>query len=553
MANVLQNIGDALLVNVSPQINGTIQFNSFTESLIGLTANRTVEREFRILNNSVFWSEWKPLTNANLSAQTYYVDNTITLQVRYTRTGSDTSGVIEFQDIQIQGVRLADATPMPIVNSSIFADVFGTQFFHDVSDNLFKKLYFRGILPTYITRAENVEESEDSDFIDLFYSVARFFAMMIAFGKRFEDFKDDFNLMREYVREYGIYFDENTITLNELQYLASHYYDEIRRRGTAMIFNHKGDTLPGGEVAEIDGELVRLLRNKRENEALYENIQLDKIGWCLGQCSPMYRGTCASVALNKTKEETQDFQSLDDFFTTNQSMLSIQPDGDRKVLRINPISNSVWAGLGRNDNANVSENLYVADSGMDYEITFAIKVTQRTSNSKIMFGVEGFDVNKRKLLDAFTFPNGYTTDENFFNVSLTHFKLNEWYYVRGIVHAYSSERYPQSKTNIGIGTNFYFNNKFLTYILPRILVSGSSTSVELWDYKIRPLVRGTNILPKIGTGIDDSHSLGFIESSRILYAYLRNKNNNYSEQQITSIIERYLLPYNSTTMLMFIR
>lgn len=64
--------------------------------------------------------------------------------------------------------------------------------------------------------------------------------MFIRFFKRFEDFRTDFDLMREQVRQYGIYFDESNITLAELQYLAQHLYDQIRQRGTEMIFKRKG-------------------------------------------------------------------------------------------------------------------------------------------------------------------------------------------------------------------------------------------------------------------------------------------------------------------------
>ena len=63
--------------------------------------------------------------------------------------------------------------------------------------------------------------------------------MFICFFKRFENFKDDFSLMREQVRQYGVYFDESNITLEELQYLSQHLYDELRQRGTNMIFKKK--------------------------------------------------------------------------------------------------------------------------------------------------------------------------------------------------------------------------------------------------------------------------------------------------------------------------
>ena len=89
-------------------------------------------------------------------------------------------------------------------------------------------------------------------------------------------------------------------------------------------------------------------------------------------------------------------------------------------------------------------------------------------------------------------------------------------------------------------------------MLPKIQLISNGVSAELhvWDYKIRPLVRGTNIIP-LKNGTINSHSLGFIQSSRFFYSYFRNNNNNQSQDEITDIIERYLLSYNMTDMFVF--
>ena len=88
--------------------------------------------------------------------------------------------------------------------------------------------------------------------------------------------------------------------------------------------------------------------------------------------------------------------------------------------------------------------------------------------------------------------------------------------------------------------------------MPKIFLSSSnSSSIYLWDYKIRPLVRGTNIL-KLKDGTENSHSLGFLQSPKIFYAYFRNNNNSQSSSEITDIIDKYLLPFNTTDILTFI-
>ena len=77
--------------------------------------------------------------------------------------------------------------------------------------------------------------------------------------------------------------------------------------------------------------------------------------------------------------------------------------------------------------------------------------------------------------------------------------------------------------------------------------SNAATSVEIWDYKIRPLVRGKNIIP-LKDGKLDAKSLGFIQAPDFFYTYFRNNNKTQSQQDITDIIEKYLYPFNKTDL-----
>lgn len=554
MSNVLQNIGDTLIVNVVPKISGRVHIKEFSDSWTGVTDSRTVSKEFRATSNGIFWNEWRELTNENLSANEYISDGQFTIQLRFTRTGTDGSGEITFNNIDFYGSRVALAFEAPTLMSSMFSDIIGTDGLRQLEENLFKKLYFRGILPKYIIRAENVDEKEDADFIDVFYSVARFFAIMIRFFNRFESFRSDYDLMLENVRQYGLYFNESDVTLEQLQYLSQHLLDEIRKRGTSMIFKRQGDVV-NGQPLPVDGEFIRLVRSKKNDELLYENVPLYRVGWCIGKSSPMYRGTCKSEFLNKTKENSEDFNNLSNFFLekSGSGNYALQSFDSKQVLNLSKGSGSGMAGLGRNADEDISEDdLIVVDSRLDYEITFAFQVRSgRNNGNSLLFGVEGFDTLTNKLNDAFITPNGDQVSEEFFNVPLTTWRQGSWYYARGIIHAYSTMNVDESKTNLGIGTNLYFNNSFVKYILPKIHISGSSSmSVAIWDYKIRPLVRGTNILP-LKSGEENSHSLGFIQSQRIFYSYVRNNNNSQSKDEITDIIEKYLLPFDTTDIIVF--
>lgn len=551
MDNILNNIGDILLVTLASKIMGKVRITNFVDSIEGETEQRSLSREFRISQDGVFWTDWKPLNNENLSSDEFVTDNSLYIEVRYTRTGTDATGVIKFVDITFNGVREENQFVAPTLMSSILNRALGTNELSSLEINIFKKLYYRGILPNYIERADNDDYKEDKDFVDLFFSVARFFALFIIFFRRWERFKDDEDLLREQVRGYGLYFNEGKITLEELQYLTRNLFSQAQQRGTQMIFTRKGDVLSNG-TAPIDGEFIRLTQNRSCDELLYENVPKWKMGWCMNQSSPMYKGTSRSFNLNKTRENSEDFQSLSNFvlIKSGSGNYSLAYSGNKRVLKLNfrSGSGSGRAGLGRASNEDVSNNLYTADSQMDYEITFAFKLNNASSDIKVEFGVEGFDINKNYLNDSFITPNGFTITNEFLNQATNVWQSGKWYFVRGMIHAYGSSNVEQEMTNLGFGTNLYFNNPFLKYILPKIQVSSNTaTSVEIWDYKIRPLIRGKNIIP-LKDGKLDAKSLGFIQAPDFFHTYFRNNNKTQSQQDITDIIEKYLYPFNETDL-----
>jgi hypothetical protein len=361
--------------------------------------------------------------------------------------------------------------------------------------------------------------------------------------------------MLEWLRQNNIQIDESNVTLEQMKFISNHLYDEIRKRGTIRIFNRQGDVVNGIKI-DIDGEFIRLIRSKRDNELLYEYMSLKSVGWCLGVSSPMYRGTCSSENLNKTKENSKDFINIENFqtFYLNDSSVVITEIDNKKTLLFKT-NGDTSCGLGRiDDNTEVADKLYVADPDLDYEITFMFKIGSVSNDSKLHFGIESFDSNKNKFFDSMITPNDNRTSDWFLDgVDLNKFINNKWYFVRGIIHAYGSDITENVKLNIGHGNNLKFNNRFIKYILPRIYLSSASdsSSLYIWDYKIRPLIRGTNILPLKG-GYEKSHSLGFIQSPRIFYAYFRNNNHSQSEDEIANIIEKYLLPFNMTDILQFI-
>lgn len=315
MDKFLNNIGDSIIIEVKSLVKGTISVNSFEDNIIGITDTRYVSKKFRVTADNLFYTEWADLTNENVSLNCAGLtsESSFTIEVKYTRLGTDASGVIEFVDINFNGIGENKVFVRPTIDKSIFSDLIDKPETKAIEVNLFKKLYFRGIIPKYITRAEDMDKLEDADFIALFSSVAKFFALIIQFAKRFDNFNNDLELLKENVKQNNLFIDEYSITIEELQYLSSHLYDEIRKRGTNLVFRKKDvDNL-------VDGEFLRLFNIKADDEFLKSKIPTNKFGWVIGKSSPLYRGTNEIMSLNKTAENTEDFIDKTKFITTGDS------------------------------------------------------------------------------------------------------------------------------------------------------------------------------------------------------------------------------------------
>jgi hypothetical protein len=100
----------------------------------------------------------------------------------------------------------------------------------------------------------------------------------------------------------------------------------------------------------------------------------------------------------------------------------------------------------------------------------------------------------------------------------------------------------------------HFNNRFVKFIVPKIQLQSddedAAASIFVWNYKIRPLVRGNNILP-LKDGTTNAKSLGFIASPKLLYIYAKNNNNSLIQPDISKIVDKYLLPFNTNSVFVY--
>lgn len=545
MDNELLNIGDEIVVNVNIQASGIVTFTNFVENITGITAQRYVEKYYRATINDVLWDDWKELNLNNLSSKSYHLfDNFIHIQVRYVRAGSDSTGVITFNDITFSGNWQSSIFQAPTLSNSIFASLIGTQDLLLTERNLFKKLYFRGIVPKYIDRGENRNYDEDEDYIALTSAIAKFFAIILCYGKRFENIYNDEELLLEYVKQWGLNVNDGNVVLEDLQNIISNYYNQIHDRGTEMIFKPKGWILPDGSSVKVDGEFLRLFRNGVSDELLYENIERSRIGLCIGNSSPLYRGTGNSKQLNKIYQNEKYIPW--NYYGITFSGASGIPYEDELIFNIDDAGGGVFTF---NDLSAVDfDKILVCDHNLDYEITFEIRKVQ-VGNLEMTAKIFGYDVNKLILNDAFCKTDESSIENTFTaNKPLNDFEDGVWYKIRFIVRSYQSVSIVESNDDVNI-INLKFNNGNTKYFVPQIEISGDQgNNVNLKNINIRPLVRGKNILPSKNDGRVDAFSLGFIQSSDIFHTYARSNNNNIRQRELLEIVEKYLYPFNSVNV-----
>jgi hypothetical protein len=530
--NVLTEIGDVLIVDTQLSVLGSyIKLELYADSVIGETATRYFNRKFRVSCDGLLYTEWEDLTNTNISLiEGNIVNNIIYIQYRYERAGSDNTGDLEFVSIDIIGNVTPSACTSPVVDNSIFKGLSCGNFITmQLCSNLLKKLYKSGIVPEYITRGVPVE---DEDYIAFWSAVATYMAMFVTFLMRFNSLYMDRELLIKYLQQMNVHFTENETSLEDLQYISSHYLSEINKRGTKIPFMRKSEILQDETYPQIDGEILRILGINECDEFLWTLKPSEQIGWNMGNSSPMYKGTSFDKNLIKGFEKS-DIIDLSNYLTFGDVSLS---PSDMPVFEL--VSHiGTKTGIGFEDFYNettVKDYGVVVDPELDYEMTFLIKknIDDPSISGTINFRCHAFDCydNKYKLLriddevESDTFIDG-----------LQIYVSNQYYFVRGIIFSKQHRKITTNGKflNTSNGINLKFSDQPITKIMPYLEVNSSTEGVlfNLQDFKIRPLRY--------------SHSCGFLNTFNVIEIFAKNQNTKLTYSQIYDVIRRDLIPYNS--------
>jgi len=564
--NSCTEIGDIFLIVADIPLVGLTSINSYTDVLVGETANRYFIKEFKYSTDGLNYSDYIPLNNANLQAISVNPGDYFYIQYKYTRTGNDDTGVLEFTSISL------NSTFQSINSNSAFNKSIFHQFINypdlDVIAwcvNVLDKLYKNGIVPNYIIRRANQDSSEDRDYIDFFKSIAFFFATIIIYGRDLlEKIDSNAALLQDFLKERNLFVRDNQ-NIQDLLYLKWKYNDEIRQRGTIQITKENINTQENTTNIyssksnidkQVDGELLRLISYNPGDEFIFNKVKREHCGWNVDNSSPLFKGLTIQNSINKAYEDSEQVFDLSLYPIYNRGHVSREKNNGEWVMEIVNVPVGEIAGIAPDLDSLIDTDFsktIKVDSSLNYEISFWVKqpsfdddisesisdsISDSCSNSwslvdtPFTFGVYGFDIsnNHKNLLSSVT---SLTQNTFFSNVTLN--KRDTWYFVRGIMYATTAPALSTTDAllNIGFGCNLKLASD-ISKIIPYIVIEGQPLNTNcllIKDLKVKPLAT--------------PFETGFIQLSNFIEIWVKNNNKYDSLETIEDTLRRFLLPYNT--------
>lgn len=587
--NTVTEDGDVLVIKTNTPVIGISALVGYVDDTDNEDSSTYFNKTFRYSIDGVNYSEYYQLTIDNLQSISVSPTDTFIIEYRYKRIGEGV-GALGFNSVDVNGI-FEDIQNGNEFERSIFSKYMGAQDLCSLnwSINVLEKIYEKGLLPDYVERNRSSSSLEDADFIAYWRSVTHYFAYYVCLARYYKDFHLDEVLLLEFLTQRGLYICNNDEYEN-LLYLSKNYYDEIRQRGTINIVRQKSYIIDYDEsnsssssdsssdsdstvnTKGVNGELLRLICFNANNEFIFNLSKTEKVGWCINNSSPLYRGMSNQNGANKAYEDFENFHDLSKYPLIESSYCSITGNESKNILLIENVPNGNVSGIGGD-----TTKLINIDPRLDYEITFFVKQTDLQQDGNLTFGCYAYDSNNdiKPLLNIET-----GLEQNLFFEKLELSRDDKYFFVRGIIYnkdqyetwvntdmysqnkiVYYSSNYYKAKKSVPInkqpnlftdywllitsseirsslktfgeyGVNLKFTepcNKILPYL---VLDNEDSADGKLYiyDFKIKPVAT--------------PYSTGFIQVNNFIHVWMLQNNLKYSKEEIEEIMRRYLLPYN---------
>jgi hypothetical protein len=540
MSNIANNIDDTFIIELGNSVTGIYSLSSYTDGTIGETVNRYFEREFRYTLDGINWTLWEPLTDLALNNIAIQATFDFNIQFRYTRKGLS-GGSLQWCWINVEAKYNHLIECGVAFHNSIFSYFFNCCCEEDVNEwcmNVLRKLYEPGIIAQAMTRGTNENaNSEDRDYIDFWRSITCYFALFVAYARKFESIQEHQLLLEKYINTKGLFTATNQ-PLEELQFLMSTHYKQMRERGTILMTSKKELDL-GGAIVRVDGELLRTMSyNEAKDEFLFALTNESTCGWTMNMHSPLYKGIQNQPSLNKQYEFDFSGVLADTFPLTNalQSTYILAVDGS-KAIQISQVPGAK-NGIGF-VGVVPEEFLTNVNPEIPYELTFDVQVTDAYSTALTVI-IHGFDsANNPAILETIDITT--TGDTAIEKARFT--KDYTWYSVRVIIYPYTQPYVATDDiilTSLNVGSNLKFSIN-TAKIIPEVTQDDSANDSvgELFvkNFAVKPL--------------RTDYGKGFVGGQSLVEVWAKNNSVQYSNKEIERFINNYMVPYKSGSVVNF--
>lgn len=462
--NQSTEFGDVLIIRANVPIIGLIALTDYLDDTTEQGNNRFY-KEFRYTIDGINYTTWQELTADNLNAVVIDSRDTFIVEYRYTHINDESasfsiSGSLDlaWNSTQLDG-QFLEVPCGKTYEQSIFADFFSCHATEVLAwcVNVTEKLYKQGIVPKFVTRGDESNiNGIDRDYIDFWRAVACFFAYIVVFARQFEKFRENDQLLSQFLEQRGVFFCDDASSADK-NYLVEYYFDEIRQRGTSQIYKTKDQ-----RNSEVDGELLRLLCYNKEVDEFIFNVHLPHtIGWSVENSSPLYTGLSRQTGAIKGYEFTKDFIDLGKYPIFGNGVIEIIEDNGDQVLSIKDVPIGEISGIGEN---NLNYKI-VVDDDMSYEITFFVR--QVDAGENLTFGVRTYDIASNSISPVRIDTD---TNETYFFEKIQLNKTDKYYLVRGIIYSKDTNA-SDVENNLSIGQGKHLKFASGTYgLIPYIAV-----------------------------------------------------------------------------------
>lgn len=254
------------------------------DQIISINTNDglVVDQRVRFTVDGINYTPWSDQTNAELINE---INNA---------TGIKKDVIIEFQFNSASTIDSIEinwsTTNISIVNqfqSSIFATYFDSndlelsQWYFSVLDRAFNS---SDLISNYLKL-----DKQNADSVQFWKALSKYFSFYVRYARVFGRFYENKELLEEFLKQRDLIINEER-PIEESKRLMRNIFAEFFKRGTISIAQESEDD---------QGELLRLIKKRVDDEFIFNYKHQDEIGWCIGKSSPLYKGIHKNRNANK--------------------------------------------------------------------------------------------------------------------------------------------------------------------------------------------------------------------------------------------------------------